>query len=225
MGAFLGTSISCCPTLTLIRACETEFHTHVQQHHTINIIIMIIIMKYIYLFNISYNIIYIIIMHIYMYIYIYIHIYMHYKSNHPIHLKHSIIFSKFLRYKRICSDHRDFTKCSKELTYCFLKMGYPMTIINKQWQKVLNIQRANLLNCKEIKSSGCLPIIYTYLPSVEHVNKSIIKEFRNYSKLTSSKHPFDVTPICAYIYIYICIYICIYTYTSIYVIYIFVSYP
>ena len=73
-----------------------------------------------------------------------------------------------------------------------------MTIINKQWQKVVNIQRANLLNCKEIKSSGCFPIIHTYHPSVERVNKWIIKEFRNYSKLTSSKHPFDVTPVCAY---------------------------
>ena len=126
------------------------------------------------------------------------HSYLHYKSNHPIHLKHSIIFSQFLRYKRICSDHRDFTKCSKELTHRFLKMGYPMTIINKQWQKVVNIQRANLLKCKEIKSSGCLPIIHTYHPFVERVDKSIIKEFRNYSKLTSSKHQFDVTPICAY---------------------------
>ena len=65
------------------------------------------------------------------------HSYLHYKSNHPIHLKHSIIFSQFLRYKRICSDHRDFTKCSKELTHRFFKMGYPMTIINNSGKKLL----------------------------------------------------------------------------------------
>ena len=59
------------------------------------------------------------------------HSYMHYKSNHPIHQKHSMIVSKFLRFKRIRSDHRDFTKCRKELTHLFLKKGYPMTIINK----------------------------------------------------------------------------------------------
>ena len=47
------------------------------------------------------------------------HSYLHYKSNHPIHLKHSIYFFKFLRYKRICSDHRDFNKCSRELTHRF----------------------------------------------------------------------------------------------------------
>ena len=59
-----------------------------------------------------------------------------------------------------------------------------MTIINKQWQKVVNIQRVDLLKCKEIKASVHLPIIHTYHPSIERVNKTIIKEFRNYSKLT-----------------------------------------
>ena len=73
-----------------------------------------------------------------------------------------------------------------------------MTIINKQWQKVVYVQRANLLKCKEIKASCRLPIILTFHPSVERVDNTIIKELRNYSKLTSSKHPFDVTQICAY---------------------------
>ena len=73
-----------------------------------------------------------------------------------------------------------------------------MTITNKQWRKVVNIQRVNLLKCKEIKASGRLPIIHTYHPPVERVNKTIIKELRNYRKSTSSKHPLDVTPICAY---------------------------
>ena len=63
--------------------------------------------------------------------------------------------------------------------------GYPMTIINKQWHKVVNIQRVNQLKCKEIRASGRLPIIQTYHPSVELANKTMIKEFRNYSKLTS----------------------------------------
>ena len=126
------------------------------------------------------------------------HSYLHYKSNHPIHLKHSIISSQFLRCKRICSDHRYFIKCGKELTHrCFIK-GCPMIIINKQWQKVVNIQRVNILKCKEIKASWRHPIIHTYHPSVGRVNKTIIKEFKNYSNLTLSKHPFDVTPFCAY---------------------------
>ena len=63
------------------------------------------------------------------------HICLHYKSNHPIHLKHSMIFSKFIRYKRICSDHRDFIKCSKELTHSFLIKGYYMTTMKKNSRK------------------------------------------------------------------------------------------
>ena len=109
-----------------------------------------------------------------------------------------MIFLQFLRYKRICSDHRDFMKCSKELTHSFFIKVCPMTVMSKQWQKVVNIQRVNLLKCRETNATDRLPIIHTYHPSVERANKTIIKEFIDYSKLTSSKHPFDVTPICAY---------------------------
>ena len=73
-----------------------------------------------------------------------------------------------------------------------------MTFINKQWQKFVGSQRANPLRCKEVKSSGRLLIVHTYHPSVERVNQAIIKELKNYCKLTSSKRPFDITPICAY---------------------------
>ena len=125
------------------------------------------------------------------------HCYLHFKGSHPIHLRHSIISHKFPLYKRICSDHSIFFKCSKQLTHRFLIKVYPITIINKQWQKVVNIQRVNLLRYKEVKPTGRLPIIHTYHPSVERVYKTIIDELKNYSKLALSKHPLDVTPICA----------------------------
>ena len=54
-------------------------------------------------------------------------------------------FFKISALQKICSDHRDFIKCSKELTHRFLTKGYPMTIINKPWQKVVNIHRVNPL--------------------------------------------------------------------------------
>ena len=40
--------------------------------------------------------------------------------------------------------------------------------------------------------------IHTCHTSVERVNRAIIKEFRNKSKITPTKHPFDVIPIYAY---------------------------
>ena len=94
-----------------------------------------------------------------------------------------MICSKFLHYKRICSDHRDVIKCSKELTHRFLIKSYPMTTMNKQCQKVVNIKRVSLLKCKEIKASDHLPIIHTYHPSVECANKTMIKEFIYYRLL------------------------------------------
>ena len=53
-----------------------------------------------------------------------------------------------------------------------------MTIMNKQWQKVVSIQRGNLLRYKEIKASSRLLIFHTYHPSVDRVNKTIIKKLQ-----------------------------------------------
>ena len=46
--------------------------------------------------------------------------------------------------------------------------------------------------------SFTLFIASRYNPPVERVNKPMVKEFYDYSKLTSFKQPFDVTPICAH---------------------------
>ena len=48
------------------------------------------------------------------------HRYMHYKSNHPIHLKHSIIFSTFLCYKRICSITETSSSAARNSLIAFL---------------------------------------------------------------------------------------------------------
>ena len=42
-------------------------------------------------------------------------------------------------------------------------------------------------------------MIYAYIYDTSYIYDISYIQFRNYSKLTSSKHPFDVTPICAYI--------------------------
>ena len=48
-----------------------------------------------------------------------------------------------------------------------------MTIIDKQWKKGVNIQRANLLQYKEIQPTGRLPTIHTYHRSIVRVNKKL----------------------------------------------------
>ena len=53
------------------------------------------------------------------------HRYLHYTSCHPMHMKNYTIFSQNLRYKRICSDRKDFIKHSKELVTHFLEHRLP----------------------------------------------------------------------------------------------------
>ena len=64
-------------------------------------------------------------------------------------MKNSIIFSQLLRYKRICSDRKDFIKHSKELVTHFLHIGYPIKFILKQWDKVNKVQRASLFTHRD----------------------------------------------------------------------------
>ena len=69
------------------------------------------------------------------------HSYLHYNSCHPVHIKNSIIYSQFLRYKRICTRNTDFIDHSKELTTHLLHKAYPIKVITKQWNKVTKIPR------------------------------------------------------------------------------------
>ena len=69
------------------------------------------------------------------------HSYLHYNSCHPVHIKNSIIYSQFLRYKRICTRNTDFIDHSKELTTHLLHKAYPIKFISKQCNKVKKIPR------------------------------------------------------------------------------------
>ena len=54
-----------------------------------------------------------------------------------------------------------------------------MAIVDKQWQKVVNIQRVDPFKYKEIKHAGRLPDIQTYHPSVIRVDKTMINDFKS----------------------------------------------
>ena len=69
------------------------------------------------------------------------HSYLHYNSCHPVHIMNSIIYSQFLRYKRICTRNTDFINDSKELTTHLLHEAYLIKVITKQWNKVTKYQK------------------------------------------------------------------------------------
>ena len=95
------------------------------------------------------------------------HSYLHYNSCHPVHIKNSIIYSQFLRYKRICTRNKDFIDHSKELTTHLLHKAYPIKVISKQWNKVTKIPRTELLVQKQQttnKRTACLSYRHTIRP-------------------------------------------------------------
>ena len=86
-----------------------------------------------------------------------------------------MIFSKLLRYKRICSDRKDFIKLSKELVTHFLHIGYPIKVILKQWDKANKVHSASLFTHREKIIDNHIPLVKTYHPTIVSINKSVIK--------------------------------------------------
>ena len=114
------------------------------------------------------------------------------------HMKNSIIFSQLLRYKRICSDRKDFVKHSKELVTHFLHIVDPIKFILEQRDKVNKVHRASLFTHREKNIDNHIPLVQTYHPKIVSINKSFIKEWKLYSNINSAKHLFCNSPVCAY---------------------------
>ena len=122
--------------------------------------------------------------------------YVHYTSCHPMHMKNSRMFSQLHRYKRICSDRKNFIKHSKELVTHFLHIGYPIKVILKQWDKV---HRSSLFTHREKTIDNHIPLVQTYYHhTIISTNKSVIKEWKLHSNINSANHLFCVSPVCAY---------------------------
>ena len=75
-----------------------------------------------------------------------IHAFLSYNSFHPRHIKQSIIYSQFLRYKRICSDDDVFLNDATKLFKYFLARQYPFYDILHNFSKVKQIDRHKLLS-------------------------------------------------------------------------------
>ena len=76
-----------------------------------------------------------------------------YESCHPKHTKRSIVYSKALRIKRVCSEESDFNGHSLTLRPWFLKRGYPEKNINTEMSKVkfnVDNKRSNNSKKKEV---------------------------------------------------------------------------
>ena len=103
------------------------------------------------------------------------HRYLHYTSCHPMHMKNSMFFSQLLRYKRICSDSKDFINHSKELVTYFLHIGYSINVILKQWDKASSVHRDSQLTHRENTIDNHIPLAQSCRPTIASTNKSVIR--------------------------------------------------
>ena len=74
------------------------------------------------------------------------HTFLSYNSFHPRHIKQSIIYSQFLRYKRICSYDGIFFNDATKLLIYFLARQYPFSDILHHFNKVKQIEGHKLLS-------------------------------------------------------------------------------
>ena len=114
------------------------------------------------------------------------HICLHYTYCHMVHIKDSIIFSQFIRYKRICTRNTDFVEHSKELTTHLLHTSQPIKVMLEQWNKVTKISRTELLEQKlRIHRTVC----FSYRCTIRPLFPSTKPSWKKRSATVTSRPP------------------------------------
>ena len=121
------------------------------------------------------------------------HLYLPFSSSHPSHCKRAIPYGVALRIKRNCSTH-DFLQIRREEYKRYLKsQNYPANLVDKQFDKALEIPRSELLSKKVKTNKKVFPLVLDYnpiLPDIQsiirkHVHLSFFKAVNSQSKLTA----------------------------------------
>ena len=103
------------------------------------------------------------------------HLYLPFSSSHPSHCKRAIPYGVALRIKRNCSTD-DFlqTRC-KEYKGYLKSQNYPANLVDKQFDKALEIPRSELLSKKMKANKKVFPLVLNYNPILPDV-QSIIRK-------------------------------------------------
>ena len=109
------------------------------------------------------------------------HAFLSYNSFNPRHIKQSIIYSQFLRYKRICSNDEIFFNDATKLFKYFLAREYPFSDILHYFNKVKQIDRHKLLSHTPKQKHNNICLITKFSPKIDPFIQSTKS---NYSILT-----------------------------------------
>ena len=97
------------------------------------------------------------------------HQFLHYKSPHPDHTKHSIVYSQTLRTSKICSNKSDFLKHLASMKSSFEVRGYPNKLIEQEMEKVRFFRNGNVLG--QLDPTKGFPFVLTYHPLFKSMGK------------------------------------------------------
>ena len=101
------------------------------------------------------------------------HAFLSYSSFQPRHIKQSIIYSKFLRYKRICSNDEIFLSDATKLFRFFLARQYPFSDILHNFNKVKQIDRRKLLSHTPKQQIKYICLIAKFSPKIIISSKAL----------------------------------------------------
>ena len=109
-------------------------------------------------------------------------LYLNFRSCHPTHIFHSIVYSQALTAFKICSRDEWREIHFENLREKFMNQAYPEQMINVQFEKVLKLNRSDLIfkrnrkNRDQKKKKFNTPLIITYHPQNPPVQKWIKEE-------------------------------------------------
>ena len=106
------------------------------------------------------------------------HAFLSCNSFHPRHIKQSIIYGQFLRYRRICSNDEIFFNDAIKLLEYFLARQYLFSDILHNFNKVKQIDRQKLLSLTPKQQYKNICLITKFSPKIDHFIQSIKSNYR-----------------------------------------------
>ena len=128
------------------------------------------------------------------------HSYLLFSSPHPNHTKQSILYSQFLRLRRLCSDDKDFETKSLEMRTFFVERGYPTHLLDSAIQKAFNNSRRDSFKPPLAKiSDDKIPLVLTFHPFSYKVRDVISRNFLILKNDPETSAIFTDTPLISFI--------------------------
>ena len=119
------------------------------------------------------------------------HLYLPFSSSHPAHCKRAIPYGVALRVRRNCSTDEFFNQRCDEYKGYLKFQGYHADLVDKQFDRAINIERSELLKKKVKPDKKVFPLVLDYNPILPDIQRVIQ---RHVHLLRSSPELLEIFP-------------------------------